>query len=96
LSITKSSFNKIDRKKQNKTEKNGQTIYEKQKGGKKMNAKVTEKELLYIADALGHEKYLIEQCHTAASTLSDAELKAQAAEMEDKHRKLFSELYALL
>ena len=36
------------------------------------------KELLYIEDALGHTQYLMTQCRTAASQLTDPVLRQQA------------------
>ena len=35
------------------------------------------KELLYIEDALGHAQYLMTQCRTAASQLTDPALHKQ-------------------
>ena len=36
------------------------------------------KELLYIEDALGHTQFLMNQCRTAASQLTDPVLRQQA------------------
>ncbi|MBQ2834065.1 MAG: hypothetical protein IJE71_05595 [Clostridia bacterium] len=54
------------------------------------------KELLYIEDALGHEKFLIAQCHQAAAALQDPALRSCAKRMEAAHRELFSQLYMLV
>ena len=39
------------------------------------------KELLYIEDALGHTQYLMTQCRTAASQLTDPVLRQQAQQL---------------
>ena len=49
------------------------------------------KELLYIEDALGHTQFLMVQCRTAASQLSDPALQQQ-----DDNRKLFDAFYKLV
>lgn len=54
------------------------------------------KELNYIEDALGHEKFLKTQCCDAVQKLQDAELKQQAQQMADKHTQLFNQLNGLL
>ena len=43
------------------------------------------KELLYIEDALGHTQYLMTQCRTAASQLTDPVLRQQA---QQQHHRL--------
>ena len=45
------------------------------------------KELLYLEDALGHEKFLKTQCQQAAQAL---------AHWEEKHAQLFQKLYGLM
>lgn len=57
---------------------------------------MTTKELLYIEDALSHEKYFQTQCKQAAAQLQDAELKACAEELAQKHSQIFQNLYSLL
>ena len=57
---------------------------------------MTPKELLYIEDALGHEKFFQEKCKHTASQLQDAELKACVEQMAEKHRQIFQNLYGLL
>ncbi len=54
------------------------------------------KELLYIEDALGHEKYFQAQCKQAAQQLQDAELKACVEQMAQKHSQIFQNFYSLL
>ena len=54
------------------------------------------KELLYIDDALGHEKFLISQCRQAANALSDPQLRRFAKQLEQHHQQLFIRLYQLV
>ena len=57
---------------------------------------MTTKELLYIEDALGHEKFFLTQCQQTASALQDGELKTCINQMADKHRMIYQNLYGLL
>ena len=57
---------------------------------------MTPKDLLYIEDALGHEKFFQTQCKQTASQLQDAELRACVEQMAEKHRQIFRNLYGLL
>ncbi len=57
---------------------------------------MTSKELLYVEDALGHEKYFQTQCKTAAEQLQDPELKQCVQQLAEKHRQLFQSFYGLL
>lgn len=57
---------------------------------------MTSKELLYIQDALGHQKFLETICKESATKIQDAELKALATQYEAKHKELFGKLYSLL
>ncbi|MBR3796067.1 MAG: hypothetical protein IKK34_08585 [Clostridia bacterium] len=54
------------------------------------------KELLYIDDALGHEKFLIAQCRQAAQTLQDPVLRNCANRMLKAHQDLFGQFYQLV
>lgn len=54
------------------------------------------KELLYIDDALGHEKFLISQCAQAASALKDPQLRGFAQQLQQHHQQLFTKLYQLI
>ena len=54
------------------------------------------KELQYIEDALGHEKFLTGQCQQAMSQLSDPELKNTVNQMLIKHQELFDRFYQLV
>ncbi|WP_394525137.1 hypothetical protein [Lacrimispora sp. JR3] len=54
------------------------------------------KELIYIEDALGHEKFLKTQFQDAAQNLQDPELKACVQELTQKHQQLFDSFYNLV
>ena len=54
------------------------------------------KELLYIEDALGHEKFSMTQCQEAVQQLQDSDLKQYAQQMMDKHRQIFGSVYSLV
>lgn len=54
------------------------------------------KELLYIEDALGHAQYLMTQCRTAASQLTDPGLRGEAQRLVEENRRLFGSFYDLV
>ncbi|MDU5107757.1 MULTISPECIES: hypothetical protein [unclassified Clostridium] len=57
---------------------------------------MTSKELLYIADGLGHEKFMETLCKETATKLQDDELKTLVTQYEAKHKELFGKLFSLL
>lgn len=57
---------------------------------------MTSKDLLYIEDALGHEKYFKTQCQDVISNLQDAELKNCVTDLASKHEQIFNSFYGLL
>ena len=57
---------------------------------------MTSKELLYLEDALGHEKYFQSKCEETASQLQDIELKTCIEQMAQKHQQIFQRFYGLL
>ena len=57
---------------------------------------MTNKELLYIEDALGHENIMKTCCKTTASQLKDASLSTYIGELEQKHTELFNKFLNLL
>ena len=57
---------------------------------------MTSKELLYLEDALGHEKYFQSKCKETASQLQDIELKTFIEQMAQKHQQIFQRFYGLL
>lgn len=54
------------------------------------------KELLYVEDALGHEKFLHTQCQQAVANLTDPDLKNFVQQMLQKHQELFNQFYSLV
>ena len=57
---------------------------------------MTNKELLYIEDALGHENIMKNCCKTTASQLKDVTLASYMTELEQKHTELFNKFLSLL
>ena len=57
---------------------------------------MTSKELLYLTDGLGHEKFMERICKETATKLQDAELKTLVTQYEAKHKELFGKLFSLL
>lgn len=57
---------------------------------------MTEKELLYVEDALGHETFM-KSCSKKTSTkLTDAALSSYIGELEQKHSDIFNSFFNLL
>lgn len=54
------------------------------------------KELLYIEDALGHERQMKAACNDFSSKLEDAELKSFVSQIAQKHGEVFNRFYGLL
>lgn len=57
---------------------------------------MTSKELLYVEDALGHEKFMQTCSKNTASMLEDTELSAYIGSLEQKHSEIFNKLLNLL
>lgn len=57
---------------------------------------MTSKELLYVQDALGHEKFLKCESKQAAGNISDEKLASYIGELEEKHNEIFSKFLKLL
>lgn len=57
---------------------------------------MTSKELLYIEDALGHEKYFMTKYKETAAQIQDGELKSCVEQMLQNHQQLFRSFYSLL
>ena len=57
---------------------------------------MTSKELLYVDDALGHEKYFQTRCQEVASQLEIPELRACVQQMSQRHEQLFKNFMGLL
>lgn len=57
---------------------------------------MTNKELLYIEDALSHAKYFQTKCNETASQIRDAELKTCVQQIANKHQQIFQSFFGLL
>ena len=57
---------------------------------------MTSKELLYIGDALGHEKYFLTKCKELREQLQDSELRELAGSMTESHQQIYSSMFSLL
>ena len=57
---------------------------------------MTSKDLLYVEDALGHEKFFKTQCQDVISKLENPQLKQCVMEIVQKHEKIFNDFYNLL
>ncbi len=57
---------------------------------------MTSKELLYVDDALGHEKYFQTRCNEVVNQLQDTELKNCVQQMVQKHQQIFQSFFGLL
>ena len=57
---------------------------------------MTNKELLYIEDALGHAQFMISQCQQAAQQLKTPALRQQAQRLIQENQKIFDSFYELV
>ncbi|MBQ1236503.1 MAG: hypothetical protein IIX72_05990 [Oscillospiraceae bacterium] len=57
---------------------------------------MTNKELLYIEDALGHAQFMTHQCQQAAQQLTIPELRQQAQRLIAENQKIFDSFYDLV
>ena len=57
---------------------------------------MTNKELLYIEDALGHENFMKSCCSKTSSKLNDPALSSYLGELAQKHTELFNKFLNLL
>ncbi len=57
---------------------------------------MTTKELLYIQDALEHEKIFKQKCCETANKLSDPQLKQFVQQLETRHTEIFNKIYQTL
>ncbi|MCR4644648.1 MAG: hypothetical protein K5695_04465 [Oscillospiraceae bacterium] len=57
---------------------------------------MTSKELLYLEDALGHEKFFQTKCSEAMNALQDEQLRSCVQQMAQKHQQIYSSLYGML
>lgn len=57
---------------------------------------MTSKELLYVEDALGHEKFMKSCCCKSSSQIQDNNLSNYVKELETKHNEIFNSFLNLL
>ena len=57
---------------------------------------MTQKELLYVEDAIGHEKSIIKICENMEKMLSDERLSIFISQEKEKHQDLKNNLMDLL
>ena len=57
---------------------------------------MTQKELLYVEDAIGHENTIIEICRDITNNLQEEDLKSFMDEQLEKHEKLKKDLLNML
>jgi len=57
---------------------------------------MTSKDLLYVEDALGHEKFFKTQCQNVIAQLENPQLKQCVTELAQKHEQIFNDFYNLL
>ena len=57
---------------------------------------MTDKELMYVEDALSHAKFLQNQCMESSGKLMDVELKNFVNELSAKHQQIFGSFFGLL
>ncbi len=57
---------------------------------------MTEKELLYVEDAVNHELYMIQLCTDIMDCLTDEELVKNVKKMKTKHESLLKKFLEIL
>lgn len=57
---------------------------------------MTNKELLYVEDALGHESFMKSCSKKTSAQISDNVLATYIGELEQKHTELFNKFFNLL
>ena len=57
---------------------------------------MTSKELLYVQDALGHEKFLKCESKHVAGNIANEELSSYIGDLEKKHEEIFGKFLNLL
>lgn len=57
---------------------------------------MTNKELLYVEDALGHENFMKSCSKKTSAQISDNVLATYIGELEQKHTELFNKFFNLL
>ena len=57
---------------------------------------MTQKELLYLEDAIGHEEVIISVCENEIDNIEDESIKSFVESEIDKHNDIKEELFNLL
>ena len=57
---------------------------------------MTSKELMYVEDALSHEKYFQTRCQEVVNQMQDVKLRNLVQQMAQKHQQVFQSFYGLL
>ncbi len=57
---------------------------------------MTNKELLYVEDALGHEKFMKSCSNKTSVNITDVNLSSYIAELEHTHERLYNKFLNLL
>jgi hypothetical protein len=57
---------------------------------------MSDKELLYIEDAINHARLLESKCNHSASMLTDTNLQSFCKQIAERQRQLYTNLYQLL
>ena len=57
---------------------------------------MTQKEILYIEDALSHESFMKSCAQKASTQIQDTTLSAYMAELTEKHSEIFNSFFNLL
>ncbi len=57
---------------------------------------MTDKELLYVEDALGHEKFMETSSQKASAQLQDPALSNYMEQLQTKHNELYNKFLNLL
>ncbi len=61
-----------------------------------MVIKLTNKELLYVEDALSHEEFMKTCAQNTSAQLQDAQLASYAAELQQQHNEIYNKFLNLL
>lgn len=57
---------------------------------------MTNKELLYVEDALSHEEFMQTCAQNTSAQLQDAQLADYTKQLQDKHNKIYNKFLNLL
>ena len=57
---------------------------------------MTQKELLYVEDALSHAQFCMTKCNETLGLIKDPQLKLCVQQVADKNKQIFDNFYKLL